>query len=120
MEDFFRATNDNVYLNFDTANLFSAARVVTEPEDALRFIQDNAQRMKYIHLKTSTKEHKAIQGLSDNELDFEIIFDLMAENGVNYVALEWGRGKTLKECFQDVDKGVQYLKGKRFIMREAR
>ncbi len=116
IKEFFRAVNDNVYFQFDTANFFSAAKVWTKPEDALCFIKDNIYRMKYIHLKTSTAEHKTGKALSDNELDFEVIFDLLAANDVHYVAIELSPAKTAEECFKNLEKSIRYLKNKGFII----
>ncbi|MHC4498419.1 MAG: sugar phosphate isomerase/epimerase family protein, partial [Planctomycetota bacterium] len=53
LTEFFVNVDPTVGWQFDTANFFSGSRIRTKPEDAKAFLEDNAPRLGYIHLKTS-------------------------------------------------------------------
>jgi len=107
--EFFANVNRNVALQLDTANLFAVSRVCAAPEDAKKFLEKNISRLAYIHLKTSTPEHKVSPCLGDNELAFEIVFELMQKNGVHFVAIELPGAKTLEEAKGNHEKSIKYL-----------
>jgi hypothetical protein len=67
------------------------------------------RKLAYIHLKTSSKEHKAQPVLAENEFEFDIIFPLMTKYKVPYVAIELAQAATLEECFANHQKSVEYL-----------
>jgi len=107
--EFFANVNPNVGLQFDTGNLFCVSRVLTKPEDARAFLEKYMSKLVYIHLKTSSKEHKAQPVLAENELDFGIIFALMTKYKVPYVAIEIVQAATFEECSDNHKKSVEYL-----------
>jgi len=109
LTEFFANVNSNVFWQFDTANFFATSRVYTKPEDARAFLEKHAARMPYIHAKTSSKEHKPLPYLEDNELDFDIIFSALAKHKVSYVALELVPGNTVEETYANHKKSVEYL-----------
>lgn len=91
MIEFFAATNSDVLLQLDTANLFTGA-VATHPEDATEFIRDMADRIAYVHLK-SARNGKALSKIEGNPLGFrEILTILSRGNRVPPVALEFAPG----------------------------
>ena len=101
--------NSNVFLQLDTGNFFCLGRNVAKPEDASAFVEKYASKLVYIHLKTSSKEHKPQPILSDNELDFNIVFSLMTKQKVPYVAMELAQVATFQECADNHKKSVEYL-----------
>lgn len=107
--EFFANVNPNVGLEFDTGNFFCVSRVLTKPEDARAFLEKYMSKLAYIHLKTSSKEHKAQPVLAENELEFDIIFALMTKHKVPYVAIEIVQAATLEECYSNHKKSVEYL-----------
>lgn len=107
--EFFANVNTNVGWQFDTANFFSGARVRTQPEDARAFLEKFIGKMAYIHLKTSSKEHETLPFLAENELDFDIIFALMATHKIRYVAIELAQEATLEAGYNNHKKSVEYL-----------
>ncbi len=108
--EFFANVNSNVGWQLDTANFFAVAREYTDPVDAKKFLGENIGKMFYIHLKTSTSEHKVPPYLGDSELDFNAVFELMQKNRVPWVAIELARSKTLEEAKKNHEKSVKYLK----------
>jgi len=107
--EFFANVNRNVALQLDTANLFAVSRVCAAPEDAKKFLEKNIGKLAYIHLKTSTPEHKVSPCLADNELDFDIVFNLMQKNRITWVAIELPGAKTLEEAKGNHEKSIKYL-----------
>jgi sugar phosphate isomerase/epimerase len=107
--EFFANVNPNVGLEFDTGNFHCVSRVWTKPEDARAFLEKYMSKLVYIHLKTSSKEHKAQPVLTENELEFDIIFALMTKYKVPYVAIELTQAATIGECFDNHKKSVEYL-----------
>jgi hypothetical protein len=82
---------------------------VAKPEDANAFLEKHASKLVYIHLKTSSKDHKPQPILSDNELDFNIVFSLMTKQKVPWVAIELVQVPTFQECSDNHKKSVEYL-----------
>jgi hypothetical protein len=107
--EFFANVNTNVGWQFDTANFFAASRVWTKPEEARAFLEKFIVKMAYIHLKTSSKEHQVLPVLAENELDFEIIFDLLVKHKIPYVAMELTQEATPEASFNYHKKSVEYL-----------
>ena len=107
--EFFANVNPNVGLQFDTGNFFCVSRVLTKPADAQAFLEKYIGKLAYIHLKTSSPEHKPLPILGENELDFNIILALMAKNRVPWVAIELAQAGTLEECYANHKKSVEYL-----------
>ena len=101
--------NSNVLLQLDTGNFFCLGRNVAKPEDTSAFLEKHASKLVYIHLKTSSKDHKPQPVLSDNELDFNIVFSLMTKQKVPWVAIELVQAPTFQECSDNHKKSVDYL-----------
>ncbi len=110
--ELFGNANSNLGFQLDTGNFFCVARVWTKPEDAQAFIEKYGPRMGYMHLKTSSKEHKVQPVIGDNELDFDIIFGIAAKNKRPYVGFELDQPATLEQAIDNHKKSVQYLQGK--------
>jgi sugar phosphate isomerase/epimerase len=110
--ELFGNANSNLGFQLDTGNFFIVSRVWTKPEDAQAFIEKYGSRMGYMHLKTSSAEHKIQAVLGDNELDFDIIFAIAAKNKRPYVGFELDQPDTLEQAIENHKKSVAYLKGK--------
>jgi len=110
--ELFGNTNRNFGLQFDTGNFFCGiSRKWTKPEEAQAFFEKYVSRMGYMHLKTSSPEHKPQKALGDNELSFATIFDITAKaNPSAYVAMELDRAATLEEVIANHAKSVEYLR----------
>lgn len=108
--EFFANVNSNVGLEFDTGNFHCVSRVWTKPEDARAFLEKYIGKLAYIHLKSSSPEHKPLPILGENELDFNIILGLMAKNKVPWVAIELTQAGTIQECFDNHKKSIEFLK----------
>jgi len=107
--EFLTNVNPNVGLQFDTGNFFCVSRVLTKPVDAQAFLEKYSGKLAYIHLKTSSSEHKPLSVLGENELDFNIIFSLMVKNKVPWVAIELVQVDKLEECYNNHEKSIEYL-----------
>jgi sugar phosphate isomerase/epimerase len=110
--ELFGNANSNLGFQLDTGNFFIVSRVWTKPEDAQAFIEKYGSRMGYMHLKTSSKEHKVQPVLGDNELDFDIIFAIAAKNKRPYVGFELDQPATLEQAYENHKKSIEYLKSK--------
>jgi sugar phosphate isomerase/epimerase len=110
--ELFGNANSNLGFQLDTGNFFCVSRVWTKPEDAQAFIEKYGSRMGYMHLKTSSKEHKVQPVLGDNELDFDIIFAIAAKNKRPYVGFELDQPATLEQAYENHKKSIEYLKSK--------
>ena len=110
--ELFGNANGNLGFQLDTGNFFCVSRVWTKPQDAQAFIEKYAPRMGYMHLKTSSKEHKVQAVLGDNELDFDIIFAIAAKNKRPYVGFELDQPATLEQVYENHKKSIEYLKSR--------
>lgn len=110
-DELFANANSNLGLQFDTGNFFCVSRVWTKPEDAQAFIEKYANRMAYMHLKTS-KDHKIQMVAGDNELDFGVIFSIVAKAKMNYIGFELDQPDTLQQAIENHKKSVEYLRGR--------
>lgn len=107
--EYFANVNSNVLWQLDTGNFFCLGRNVAKPEDASAFLEKYGSKLVYIHLKTSSKDHKPQAILSDNELDFNIVFASMIKQKVPYVGIELVQAPTFQECADNHRKSVEYL-----------
>jgi sugar phosphate isomerase/epimerase len=107
--EFFANVNSNLGLQPDSANFFSVSRVVTKPEEARTFLETYGNKIRYTHLKTSSKEHKALPILAENELDFDTLFSILAKHQAAYVAIELDPAGKLEDCYGNMKKSVEYL-----------
>ena len=109
----FKDLYDKISSNFswqpDTANFFAVSRVVTNPSDAEDYLNKNAKKIIYIHLKTSNKDHKVPAVLEENELPFKTVFDILSKNNVKYIAIELPQQATFEECAQNHKKSAEFL-----------
>jgi sugar phosphate isomerase/epimerase len=110
--ELFAGVNSNVGFQLDTGNFFCVSRVWTKPADAQAFIEKYASRMGYMHLKTSSPDHKVQQVIADNELDFDIIFAIASKAKMPYVGFELDQPATLEQAIDNHKKSVEYLMGK--------
>lgn len=110
--ELFARVNSNVGFQLDTGNFFCVSRVWTKPADAQAFIAKYADRMGYMHLKTSSPDHKVQQVLANNELDFDIIFAIASKAKSPYVGFELDQPATLEQAIENHKKSVEYLKEK--------
>jgi sugar phosphate isomerase/epimerase len=107
--EFFANVSPNVGLQFDTGNFHCVSRVWTKPADARAFLEKYIGKLAYIHLKSSSSEHKPLPVMGENELDFNIILALMAKNKVPWVAIELAQAATIEECYDNHKKSAAYL-----------
>jgi sugar phosphate isomerase/epimerase len=108
--EFFANANSNVGWQMDMANFFAVCRVVTKPEDAKAFLEKHVGKLYYSHLKSSSAEHKSTDVLQENELALETIFDILAKNKVNYIAIELNQKPGFEECANNLMKSIDFLK----------
>ena len=113
-EAFADATNKAVGLQLDTANMFCVSRVRTDPKEAERVIRKIAPRLYYTHLKASVNG-VCQPVLTDSELDFGVIFGILAKNKKNYIGIELVGAKTVEETKANYIKSLEYLKNKGYI-----
>ena len=110
--ELFGNANGNLGFQLDTGNFFCVSRMWTKPEEAQAFLEKYAGRMGYMHLKTSSKEHKVQQVIGDNELDFDTIFAIAAKAKSPYIGFELDQPSTLEQAYENHKKSVEYLKSK--------
>jgi sugar phosphate isomerase/epimerase len=108
--EFLVNTNSNVKWQMDIANFFATSRVVPKPEDAKAFLEKYVSRLGYSHLKSSSPEHKVTDVLQENELLIATVFDILAKNTVNYIAIELTQKKGYDECAANLMKSIDFLK----------
>jgi sugar phosphate isomerase/epimerase len=109
LSEFFANVNSNMFLQCDTANFFATSRVLTKPEEAKAFMEKYAGRMPYIHIKSSSSEHKVLPILAENELDFNTVFSILTKNKVRYAAIELTQLDTFEGCTNNLKKSFEYL-----------
>lgn len=109
LTEFAANVNSNQFFQCDVANFFAVSRVVAKPEEAKAFMEKYAGRMPYIHIKTSTAEHKVPPILGPNELDFDTVFALLTKNKIRYAAVELTQPNTYEECAENLKKSFEYL-----------
>jgi len=108
--EFFANVNSNMGWQMDTANFFAGIRVLPKPEDAQAFLEKFIGKLYYVHVKSSSQEHKSTDVLEENELPFENIFALLSKNKVNYLALELNQQPKLEDCQKNLVKSIEFLK----------
>jgi sugar phosphate isomerase/epimerase len=109
LSEFFANVNSNMFLQCDTANFFAVSRVYTKPEEAKAFMEKYASRIPYIHVKTSSSEHKVLPALAQNELDFDTVFSIMTKNKIRYQAIELTQPEKFEDCANNLKKSIEYL-----------
>jgi len=110
MTEFFANVNSNMGWQMDTANFFAGIRVLPRPEEAQAFLERFIGKLYYVHVKSSSKEHKSTDVLEENELPFDIIFALLSKSKVNYLALELNQQPKLEDCQNNLMKSIEFLK----------
>jgi sugar phosphate isomerase/epimerase len=108
--EFFANGNSNLGWQMDTANFFSVSRVHTRPEDAKAFLEKYIDKLYYVHIKSSSKEHKSTNVLEENELPFDTILAILSKNKVHYLAIELNQQPKLEDCQDNLMKSVEFLK----------
>ena len=104
-----KGVNSNVGLQMDTGNFFCVSRGENSPGDTKAFLEGNAKRLGYTHLKSSVNK-TAAQVLNGNDVPFETILDLLAKNGKVYVAFELANADTLENAKINHQKSIDYLR----------
>ncbi len=109
--DFFgsKGVNSNVGLQLDVANFFCITRVPSSADQIKSFMDDNAEKIGYTHLKSSIKL-KAQPVLNGNDLPFEEYFTYLKKYRKNYIAIELDAANTLAEATANHIKSIEYLK----------
>jgi sugar phosphate isomerase/epimerase len=102
--------NKNVGWQIDTANFFCVSRDPADPKAVQDFLEKNATKIGYMHLKTSTN-HVCQPALGDHELSFNVIFAASAKANMPYLAIELDAStiKTLDELKAKFDASLAYL-----------
>lgn len=116
LAEFFEQVDPAVNWQLDTANFFSVSRVPASPEAARAFLQEHADRLLYIHLKTA-QNGETLPVLGPNPLEFDLVFDQLAENDVSYVAIELGAPENPDDVYQNHEQSLEYLQEEGFIAR---
>ena len=109
LTEFAANVNSNQFFQCDVANFFAVSRVVAKPEEVKAFMEKYAGRMPYIHIKSSSPEHKVLPVLGPNELDFDTVFALLTKNKIRYAAVELTQPETYEECAGNLKKSFEYL-----------
>ncbi|MGA2992829.1 MAG: sugar phosphate isomerase/epimerase [Candidatus Korobacteraceae bacterium] len=104
-----KGVSRDVGLQLDVANFFCTSRVPSTPDAANAFVESQAGRIGYTHLKTS-KNHKPQPVLNGNELSFETYFKLLQKHRKNFVAIELDPAGTADEAYANHLKSLAYLK----------
>jgi sugar phosphate isomerase/epimerase len=113
MEEIQTMGNSNVGSQYDTANFFAVSRAPVDAESVRLYFEKFAKKTGYAHLKTSDPStHKVTNVLGDNELDFETIFDIFANAGINYVAIELPPQAKMEDVAANLKASVAYLESK--------
>ncbi len=109
LREFLNTAAKDVRWQPDTGNFFCGARTPTPPEVAKKYLDDNIERVSYIHLKSS-QDNKPQAVLTDNPLDFAHVFDVLASHQVPYVAIELFTNPNAEEAYKNLEASVEYLK----------
>jgi sugar phosphate isomerase/epimerase len=112
--EFFQAVGPDVYWQFDTANFFSGARGGTAVEDAKQFFQDHIDRLSYLHLKAA-QNGEAQPALTQNELDFDYIFSMIAKHDINYVSIELFAIDDREQIYENHARSIEFLQKQGYI-----
>lgn len=107
--EFAANVNSNQFFQPDVANFFAVSRVPAKPEEVRAFLEKYAGRMPYIHIKSSSPEHKVTPVLGPNELDFDTVFTILTKNKIRYAAVELTQPNTYDECAGNLKKSFDYL-----------
>ncbi len=113
--ELFARTNEHVGWQFDTANPFSVSRVHPAADSIQAFLEDHADNLYYIHLK-SANNGQAQTTLMANPLAFDTVFEIMASHDVPYVAIELQAVDNEQLAFENMQKSVDYLRAQGFIV----
>ncbi|MEK6479511.1 TIM barrel protein [Catalinimonas sp. 4WD22] len=114
--DLFSRTNENVGWQFDTANPFSVSRVHPSAESVKLFLEEHANNLYYIHLK-SAQNGQAQTTLMENPLPFAEVFSIMSAHDVPYIAIELQAVDNEEQAFDNMQKSLDYLRAQGFITK---
>jgi len=103
-----KGVRSGVGLQLDAGNFFCTSRVPSTPSAAQDFLEKNARKIGYTHLKTS-KNRKPQPVLDGNELPFDTYFKLFQKYKKNYVAIELDPAGTADQAYANHVKSVAYL-----------
>jgi sugar phosphate isomerase/epimerase len=108
--EFFANVNSNVGYQMDIANFFAVSRVVANPQDAQEFLEKNVGKLRYMHLKSSSRENKTTTVLEENPLPIDTTFAILSKNRVRYVAIELPQQPNFDACNANMMKSIEFLK----------
>lgn len=111
LADVFERTNDQVGLQFDTANPFSVSRTPSSPMSVLTFLEDHLGNLFYIHLKSADKGSPQ-PVLMDNPFAFENVFEILNQGKVFYVAIELQAVDNEKRAYANMEESIEFLQKK--------
>jgi sugar phosphate isomerase/epimerase len=113
-EDLMAKVDPAVAYQYDSANMFSASRVKTDPKDAEQVFTKLAPRIVYTHLKTSI-DGVAQLTITNNETNLDTVIATLGKNNKNYIALELAQADTYEDQVENLVKSLDFLKSKGFI-----
>ena len=114
--DLFKETNNKVGWQFDTANPFSVSRVHPQAEAVAQYLNEHADNLFYIHLKSAV-DGQAQTTLQPNPLPFAEVFQAMQAHEVPYVAIELQGVDSEQQAFENMSTSLLYLQQEGFISR---
>ncbi len=104
--------NTNIGSQYDTANFFAVSRAPVSPEAAKGYFERFANKTRYVHLKSCGKDNVVTNSLTDNVLDFGVIFGILAKAKINYLAIEIPPQDKFEDVQENLRKSAAYLKSK--------
>lgn len=111
LNDFFEHTS-LTGLQFDISNPFRiSSRMKAEPVQVLNYLMYLGVRWVTTHLKTAV-EGEMQPVLTPNPIPVEDVIALMAKKNIPWVTLELAAVSDKKECFNNHDISIQFLKDK--------
>lgn len=113
--DVFSRVSERVGWQFDTANPFSVSHTHASPDSVKAFLQEHADRLYYIHLK-SAQNGAAQPTLTNNPLALEEVFQVLSTHEVPYVAIELQAVENQDQAFANMQQSIEYLKSNDFIL----
>lgn len=113
--DAFSRVSNKVGWQFDTANPFSVSRMHASPDRVKAFLQEHADNLYYIHLKSA--QHGAAQPvLTDNPLNLEEVFKILSAHQISYVAIELQAVDDREQAFANMEQSIAYLQSQNLII----
>lgn len=116
MTEFLLATDPDVLLQLDTANLFTGPVKVT-PQEAVKFLRAFAKRVGYLHLK-SARGGQPLAWLDGNPLPFREILAIVGHGRVLPIALELAPAENEAAVRHNTVISIQHLIDEGLLLRK--